>query len=86
MPEPDDEICAESLAILRFAAENTLNIVNVLVLQLTGADANSVKKADEKRKKFFNDGELRFQPYVDDFYQNMIVDGIIAAKKVGIYA
>ena len=86
MPEPDDEICAESLAILRFAAENTLNIVNVLVLQLTGADENSVKKADEKRKKFFNDGELRFQPYVDDFYQNMIVDGIIAAKKVGIYA
>ena len=85
-PEPDDEICAESLAILRFAAQNALNVVNVLVLQLTGADGDEIEKADKLRKKFFADGEMRFQPYVDDFYQNMIVDGIIAAEKVGIYA
>ena len=52
----------------------------------TGADGDEIEKADKLRKKFFADGEMRFQPYVDDFYQNMIVDGIIAAEKVGIYA
>lgn len=85
-PEADDEVRAESLAVLRFAAENTLRVVDVLVLQITGADEEKVRKADEERKKFFNDGEMRFQPYVDGFYENMIVDGIIAAKKIGIYA
>lgn len=35
---------------------------------------------------FFNERELRFQPYADGFYVNMITDGIVACEKTGIYA
>lgn len=76
----------ESLAILRFTAENVLRLLNVLVLKIEGADEEKIKAADKERKDFFNKNELRFQPFADGFYVNMIVDGIIAAKEVGIYA
>ena len=85
-PSSENGVHAESLAILRFAAENTLRLVNVLVLRITGADKEKIEKAEAERKQFFEAGELRFQPYVDGFYENLIVGGIVAAQSVGIYA
>lgn len=84
--DAEDETRAESLAILRFAAENILRLAGVLELKITGADEAEIRAADEERKAFFNRNELRFQPYADGFYVNMIVDGIVSAKEVGIYA
>lgn len=85
-PSSDNAVWGESLAILRFAAENILRFVNVLVLQLEGADEAAINAAEAERHKFFNDGELRFQPYVDGFYQNMIVGGLVSDHKTGIFA
>ena len=45
-----------------------------------------IAEADKRRKVFFNERELRFQPYADGFYVNMITDGIVACEKTGIYA
>ena len=82
--ESEDETRAESLAILKFTAENILHLTEVLTGILTGAPEEKVAAANEKRKRFFNQSELRFQPYADGFYVNMIVDGIVAMKKIGI--
>ena len=81
-----DEVRDESLAILRFTAENVRRLTDVLVLKLQGASESEIRAADEERKKFFNKNELRFQPYADGFYVNMIVDGLIESEKTGIYA
>ena len=85
-PSSENGVHAESLAILRFAAENTLRLVNVLVLRITGADKEKIEKAEAERKQFFEAGELRVQPYVDGFYENLSVGGIVAAPSAGIYA
>lgn len=82
----EDETRAESLALLRFVAENILRLARVLELKITGAADAEIAAANEERKDFFNRNELRFQPYADGFYVNMIVDGIVSAKEVGIYA
>lgn len=82
----EDETRAESLAILRFVAENIKNVVTVLVMKIEGRDREEIEQANLRRKEFFNRGEVRFQPYADGFYVNMIVDGIIDAKAIGIYA
>lgn len=81
-----DEVRDESLAILRFTAENVRRMTDVLVLKLQGASESAIRAADEERKKFFNENELRFQPYADGFYVNMIVDGLIESEKTGLYA
>jgi len=57
-----------------------------LLLKIEGADKEEIEKADKKRKEFFNKNELKFQPFADGFYVNMIVDGIVSAKEVEIYA
>lgn len=79
-------IYAESMEILRFLAENLIRLLNVLVLKIEGEDEEKIKAADLERKAYFNANEKRFQPYADGFYVNMIVDGIVAAREVGIYA
>ena len=84
--EEKNAVNAESLDILRFAAENTLRLVNVLVLKLQGATEKSIEEADKERKDFFNRNEMRFQPYADGFYVNMITNGLIEAEKTGLYA
>ncbi len=81
-----DEVRDESLAILRFTAENVRRMTDVLVLKLQGASESAIRAVDEERKKFFNENELRFQPYADGFYVNMIVDGLIESEKTGLYA
>ena len=84
--EKKNAVNAESLDILRFAAENTLRLVNVLVLKLQGATEKSIEEADKERKDFFNRNEMRFQPYADGFYVNMITNGLVEAEKTGLYA
>ena len=86
MPASGDEVRDESLAILRFTAENVRRMTDVLVLKLQGASETAIRAADAERKKFFNENELRFQPYADGFYVNMIVDGLIESEKTGLYA
>ncbi len=76
----------DSLAILRFTVENVLRLVRVLVLKIEKAPADEIARADEERVKFYNDNELRFQPFTDGFYVNLIVGGIVKSKCVGIYA
>ena len=79
-------VFVESMEILRFMAENVLNLVEVLVLKIEGRSEEEIAEADKRRKVFFNERELRFQPYADGFYVNMITDGIVACEKTGIYA
>jgi len=86
LPEDDDPVVSESLALLGFMLKNVQNLIEVLVLKAEGADADVIAKANAARKQFFNSNELRFQPYADGFYVNMIVDGIVDATEVGIYA
>ena len=50
------------------------------------ADKKKIEEANKERKDFFNKNEERFQSYADGFYVNMIVDGIVAQKQLGIYA
>ena len=76
----------ESLSLLKFLLENVLRLVNVIVLQIEGADKEKIEKANKERKDFFNKNEKYFQPFADGFYVNMIVDGIVAQKQLGIYA
>ena len=45
-----------------------------------------IEAADKDRKDFYNQNEMRFQPYADGFYVNMITDGLVMAQKTGIYA
>ncbi len=82
----EDGTRKESLAVLRFAAENALRLANVLKLKLSGAEKTAVAEADRERKDFFNRNELRFQRYADGFYVNLIVDGLVESKDVGIYS
>lgn len=82
----EDEVRSESLALLRFVAENLLRLARVLELKIEGADEEELKRADEERKAYFNRNEMRFQPYADGFYVNLIVDGIVSMKEVGIFA
>lgn len=83
--EAEDGTRRESMKILRFMAENAVRFINVLVLKLRGAPEEEIRKADKERKNYFNVNELRFQPYADGFYINMILDGIIETKKMEIY-
>ena len=76
----------ESMGILRFAAGNVLRFLNVMILKLCGADKEKIAEADKERKEFFNSHEMRFQPYADGFYINLIIDGLIASQQTGIYA
>jgi hypothetical protein len=85
MPTSSDEVTAESLALLQFMLQNVQNLIEVLLLKATGADEKALAEANARRKRFFNENEMRFQPYADGFYVNMIVDGIVDAKEVGIY-
>jgi hypothetical protein len=82
----EDEVRAESMAILEFAAENTLRLVRVLSMKLKNAEQAEIEKADKDRKDFYNQNEMRFQPYADGFYVNMITDGLVMAQKTSIYA
>lgn len=82
----EDETRTESLQLLRFVAENLLRVANVLRLKIEGADEQAIRAADEERRSYFNRNELRFQPYADGFYVNLIVDGILDIKEVGVYA
>ena len=84
--DAEDDTRRESLEILRFTAENALRTAEVLILKEEGAPAGQVQEAAAARRRFFNENELRFQPYADGFYVNMITDGFIDAKEVGIYA
>ena len=63
-----------------------LDALCVIMLQIEGADKKKIEEANKERKDFFNKNEERFQPYADGFYVNMIVDGIVAQKQLGIYA
>ena len=76
---------AESMEILRFAADNILKLIDVLILKIEGKPEEEIAAADAERKEFFNRRELRFQPYADGFFVNMITDGIVASEKSGIY-
>ena len=71
---------AESMEILRFAAENILRLVDVLILKIRGRPEEEIAAADAARKEFFNRREMRFQPYADGFYVNLITDGIVACE------
>jgi hypothetical protein len=82
----DKGAVGQSLELLKFMLENTYNLVKVLLLKIEGAGKEEIEKADKKRKEFFNNHELKFQTFADGFYVNMIVDGIVSAKEVGIYA
>ena len=81
-----NETVKESLKILHFVVSNVYRAVKVIVLKEENAPREEIEKADAERKNYFNSRELEFQPYADGFYVNMIVDGIIEAKAVGIYA
>lgn len=87
-PKTDDcgNVEKESMAILRFAAENVKRLVKTIILKTTGADKSAVEEAEEERKRFFNEGEMRFQPYADGFFVNMITDGIVNCQKTGLYS
>ena len=76
----------ESMEILRFAAENIYRLLNVLLMKANGEPREVIEKANEERKEFFNKNEMRFQPYADGFFVNMITGGIIDCQKTGIYA
>ena len=86
VPEAEDAVRGESMGILRFAAGNVLRFLNVMILKLCGADKEKIAEADKERKEFFNSHEMRFQPYADGFYINLIIDGLIASQQTGIYA
>jgi len=85
-PKASNPTHNESLALLKFLVENVLRLLNVIVLQIEGSDKQKIEKANKERKDFFNKNEIHFQPYADGFYVNMIVDGIVAQKQLGIYA
>ena len=68
------------MEILRFAAENILRLVDVLILKIRGRPEEEIAAADAARKEFFNRREMRFQPYADGFYVNLITDGIVACE------
>ena len=74
------------MEILRFAAENIYRLLNVLLMKANGEPREVIEKANEERKEFFNKNEMRFQPYADGFFVNMITGGIIDCQKTGIYA
>ena len=84
--DTENETHNESLAVLKFVVGNVIRLVRVIMLQIEGADKKKIEEANKERKDFFNKNEERFQPYADGFYVNMIVDGIVAQKQLGIYA
>ena len=86
LPEGENETCRESLAVLGFAANNVAKFLNVLILKTEGAPPEETARAEEERKRYFNSNEMRFQPYADGFYVNMITEGLIASRETGIYA
>lgn len=73
----ENEVQDESLAILQFVMENTLRLLDVLILKLEGGEGEALEKAERDRKDFFNKWEIRFQPYADGFYVNMIMDAVV---------
>ena len=86
LPEGENETCRESLAVLGFAANNVAKFLNVIILKTEGAPPEETARAEEERKRYFNSNEMRFQPYADGFYVNMITEGLIASRETGIYA
>ncbi len=81
----ENEVVAESMEILRFLANDCLRLLNVLILKIEGRSEEEIAAADEERKRYFNERELRFQPYVDGYMHNMITDGVVSCQKIGIY-
>ncbi len=76
----------QSLELLKFLLENVKRLIKVLLLKLTGADKALIAEADKDRIDFYRRNELRFQPYTDGFYVNLIVNGIVNSEQIGIYA
>ena len=82
----ESDVVKESFEILKFSLTNSYLLAKVLYLKTHKACRRKVKKADKERKEFFKKGIYRFQPYVDDFYQQMITNGLVEQKATKIYA
>jgi len=83
--ENEEDIYKESMEILKFAAENLTRLLTVLILMTEGADEAIIAEANKDRKDYFNRLEMRYQPYADGFYVNMITDGIVSSSESAAY-
>jgi hypothetical protein len=76
----------ESLELLRFLLKFSIQLSEIIIAKEDESTKLTAENLRMKMKKWVDNNELRFQPYFDGFYINMIIDGLIKKQETKIYA